>query len=134
MKTLNKKITTVLATAVVFTFTLTGCSNNNSAKDANAKKDNQVTVTYTLTEGKKDFSTKTIKLKKNSKVMTGLKKGWKVKETKGFITSIDGKSQNPKKKIYWTYTVNGKWANKGASQLAVHNKDKVKFTLDKVKD
>lgn len=39
-------------------------------------------------------------------------KGWKVKQTKGFITSIDGKSQNPKKKIYWTYTINGKWAKK----------------------
>lgn len=132
MKTLNKKITTVLATAVVFTFTLTGCSNNNSAK--NTKKNNQVTVTYTLREGKKDFSTKKIKLAKNAKVMTGLKKGWKVKENKGFITSIGGKSQNPKKKIYWTYTVNGKWANKGANQYPVHNKDKVKFTLDKVKD
>lgn len=132
MKTLNKKITAVLATATIFTFTLTGCSNNNSSK--NAKKDNQITVTYTLREGKKEFATKKVTLpKKNAKVMTGLQKAWKVKQTKGFITSIDGKSQNPKKKIYWTYTVNDKYANKGATQYIVHNKDKVKFTLDKMK-
>ena len=61
-------------------------------------------------------------------------KGWKVKQTKGFITSIDGKSQNPKKKIYWTYTINGKWAKKGAAEQNVKNNDKVKFTLDKVKN
>lgn len=133
MKTINKRITTIFGVAAVFTFTLTGCSNNASNKTS--KKTDQISVTYTLQEGKKDLATKKVKLpKKNAKVMTGLQKAWKVKQTKGFITSIDGKSQNPKKKIYWTYTVNGKWANKGANQYAVHNKDKVKFTLAKVKE
>lgn len=63
-------------------------------------------------------------MSKKAKVMTGLKKAWKVQENKGFITAIDGN---------WTYTINGKWATKGADKQAVANKDKVKFTLDKVK-
>ena len=112
---------------------LTGCSNSNSSATKNTAK-NQITVNYTLKQGKKTVDTKSVKIpKKKAKVITGLKKAWKVQETKGFITSIDGKKQNPKKKIYWTYKINGKWANKGADQQAVANKDKVKFTLDKVK-
>ena len=109
--TINKKVSTVI-TATILTFTLAGCSNNKSTQ---TKKNNQISVTYTLKDNKKTLDSKT------------------VKQTKGFITSIDGHSQNPKKKIYWTYTINGKWAQKGANQQVVNNKDKVKFTLAKVK-
>ncbi|RVU71528.1 MULTISPECIES: DUF4430 domain-containing protein [Lactobacillus] len=126
---MKTKLTAVIATATIFTFALSGCSNQSKA----AKSSNRITVTYTLRQGKKNFSTKKIKLKKHAKVMTGLKKGWKVEENKGFITGIAGKKQNPKKKIYWTYTINGKWANKGAADQTVKNKDHVKFTLAKVK-
>ena len=91
---------------------LTGSSNSNSSATKNTAK-NQITVNYTLKQGKKTVDTKSVKIpKKKAKVITGLKKAWKVQETKGFITSIDGKKQNPKKKIYWTYTINGKWAIK----------------------
>ena len=81
---------------------LTGSSNSNSSATKNTAK-NQITVNYTLKQGKKTVDTKSVKIpKKKAKVITGLKKAWKVQETKGFITSIDGKKQNPKKKIYWT--------------------------------
>lgn len=127
--TINKKVSTVI-TATILTFTLAGCSNN---KPTQTKKNNQISVTYTLKDNKKTLDSKTVKVNKKAKVLTGLQKAWKVKQTKGFITSIDGHSQNPKKKIYWTYTINGKWAQKGANQQVVNNKDKIKFTLAKVK-
>lgn len=127
----QNRFSLIFAIIAFFTLALTGCSNNNSApKKANS---NQISVNYTLKEGKKTVDSKTVKVPKKSKVITGLKKAWKVQETKGFITAIDGKKQNPKKKIYWTYTINGKWATKGVTQQKVANKDKVKFTLDKVK-
>ncbi|WP_374955781.1 DUF4430 domain-containing protein [Lactobacillus bombicola] len=53
-------------------------------------------------------------------------------EHNGFITAIDGKSQDTHKQIYWTYTINGKFANKGAAEQKVNNHDKVKFTLAKM--
>lgn len=130
----NKHKFILLFTIVAFlTLFLTGCSNNSSST-AKKSSNNQITVNYTLKQGKKTVSDKSVKIpKKKAKVITGLKKAWKVQETKGFITSIDGKKQNSKKKIYWTYTINGKWATKGADKQAVANKDKIKFTLDKVK-
>ena len=102
-------------------------------QDRNQDKSRAFKVDRPASEvGKKTVDSKTVKVPKKSKVITGLKKAWKVQETKGFITAIDGKKQNPKKKIYWTYTINGKWATKGVNQQKVANKDKVKFTLDKV--
>lgn len=106
-------------------FILTGYTNNTQ------KNSNTIKVTYTLKQGKKVVATKKTTLKKNDKVITGLKKNWKVKEVKGFITSIDGMKENQKKGIYWTYTINGEKVNKLANQQILKNKDKVQFTLDK---
>ncbi|MBD5805798.1 DUF4430 domain-containing protein [Limosilactobacillus walteri] len=106
-------------------FVLTGYTNKNE------KSNDTIKVTYTIKEGKKTVDTKKTTLKKNDKVIVGLKKNWKVKEAKGFITSIDGKKENQKKGIYWTYTVNGKSVNKLANQQTLKNNDKVQFTLDK---
>lgn len=129
----NRRFSLFLTIVAFLTLVLTGCSSNNSSNAKNTAK-NQISVNYTLKEGKKTVDTKTVKIpKKKAKVITGLKKAWKVQETKGFVTAIDGKKQNPKKKIYWTYTINGKWASKGVDLQSVANKDKIKFTLDKVK-
>ena len=106
-------------------FILTGYTNNTQ------KNSNTIKVTYTLKQCKKWVATKKTTLKKNDKVITGLKKNWKVKEVKGFITSIDGMKENQKKGIYWTYTINGEKVNKLANQQTLKNKDKVQFTLDK---
>ena len=106
-------------------FILTGYTNNTQ------KNSNTIKVTYTLKQGKKVVATKKTTLKKNDKVITGLKKNWKVKEVKGFITSIDGMKENQKKGIYWTYTIDGEKVNKLANQQTLKNKDKVQFTLDK---
>ena len=103
-------------------FILTGYTNNTQ------KNSNTIKVTYTLKQGKKVVATKKTTLKKNDKVITGLKKNWKVKEV---ITSIDGMKENQKKGIYWTYTINGEKVNKLANQQTLKNKDKVQFTLDK---
>ena len=133
----QNRFSLIFAIIAFFTLALTGVSNVNAApKKVNSNQisvKKQISVNYTLKVGKKTVDSKTVKVPKKSKVITGLKKAWKVQETKGFLTAIDGKKQNPKKNIYWTYTINGKWATKGVDQQRVANKDKVKFTLNKVK-
>lgn len=120
-----KVLSSILAMFLAF-FMLTGYTNKDQ-KGSN----NTIKVTYTLKQGKKTVATRKTTLKKNDKVITGLKKNWKVEEAKGFITSIDGRKENQKKSIYWTYTVNGKKVNKLANQQTLKNNDKVQFTLDK---
>ena len=108
-----------------------------TTKKAKAKK---ISVTYTLkdtTKAKKKqtLAKKTFKVKKGTTVFTVLKKAWKVNYTKSsygdgvFITKIKGLG-NEKKKLYWTYTVDGKMPMVTADkQKLTKNKSKVVFTL-----
>lgn len=114
-------------------FVLAGCSNNSSSVAKSSSKPNQIVVTYQLKQNGKAFAKKKITQPKKSVVMTGLKKGWSVKASKGFITEIAGKKQNVAKKTYWLYTINGKMAKKGATTQPVKNHDKVVFDLSVTK-
>lgn len=106
-----------------------------TTKKAKAK---QISVTYTLKDttkakNKQTLAKKTFKVKKGTSVFTVLKKAWKVKYTKSsygvFITKIKGLGDE-KKKLYWTYTVNGKMAKVAADKdKLTKNKSKVVFTL-----
>lgn len=121
----NKHKFSLLFTIVAFlTLFLTGCSNNSSST-AKKSSNNQITVNYTLKQGKKTVSDKSVKIpKKKAKVITGLKKAWKVQETKGFITSIDGKKQNLRKRFI------------GLTQLTANGQPKVptnKLLLTRIK-
>ena len=110
-----------------------------TTKKAKAK---QISVTYTLKDttkakNKQTLAKKTFKVKKGTTVFTVLKKAWKVNYTKSsygdgvFITKIKGLG-NEKKKLYWTYTVDGKMAKVAADkQKLTKNKSKVVFTLKK---
>ena len=60
-------------------------------------------------------------------VMDVLKANYKVKETNGFITSIDGKQQDEKAGLYWMFKVNGKLASKAANQIKAKDGDKIEF-------
>ncbi|AZA16961.1 MAG: hypothetical protein DF199_00475 [Lactobacillus delbrueckii subsp. lactis] len=112
-------------------------TKKKATKKAKAK---QISVTYTLRDttkakNKQTLAKKTFKVKKGTTVFTVLKKAWKVNYTKSsygvFITKIKGLG-NEKKKLYWTYTVDGKMAKVAADkQKLTKNKSKVVFTLKK---
>ncbi len=108
---------------------LNGIKGNNTPVQAS----NNIKVTYTLKKNNKQFANKKVTVKDNATVLNGLKKGWKVKVAdKDMVSSIDGHSQNNKKQIYWTYTINGKSSNKSVMQQHVKNNDHVVFNLSKM--
>ncbi|WEV43691.1 DUF4430 domain-containing protein [Lactobacillus sp. ESL0684] len=129
----KQKLNIVTIIAMVFTFTFAGTAQPTNV----AAKSSKITVTYTLKKNNKKFAKKKVKLaKKGATVIKGLRKAWKVKGKTspglGFmVTGIKGKNQNTSKGIYWTYKLNGKFANKGVSSQKVHNKDRVVFNLAK---
>ena len=108
---------------------LNGIKGNNTPVQAS----NNIKVTYTLKKNNKQFANKKVTVKDNATVLNGLKKGWKVKVAdKDMVSSIDGHSQNNKKQIYWTYTINGKSSNKSVMQQHVKNNNHVVFNLSKM--
>ncbi len=142
---MKKKILTVVVALAAFVGLFANQpvqeQNVQAAKTTRKKaKAKQIRVTYTLRDttkakNKQTLAKKTFKVKKGTSVFTVLKKAWKVNYTKSsygvFITKIHGLG-NQKKKLYWTYTVDGKMPMVAADkQKLTKNKSKVVFTLKK---
>ena len=63
-----------------------------------------------------------------------LNENLKIEEENGFITSIEGRSQNPEENIYWLYFINGEFAEVGANVYEVKENDKIEFNLNTIEN
>lgn len=52
-----------------------------------------------------------------------------MKEDNGFVTAINGHAQDKDKGLYWTFTINGKMAEKGANDIKLSPNDQIVFNL-----
>lgn len=129
MKKLIRKLGVLFTVLLLATSVSTALSTDN-AQAKRRHSSNTIRVTYTLKNNKKRIARKTIHVRKHTTVLAGLRKCWKVKASHGFVTRIHGYSQNKGKRLYWTYTVNGKWAS-AANKVYLHNKDRVVWTRSK---
>lgn len=135
---MKKKILAVVVALAAFVGLF--ASQSVQKQSIQAAKTKQISVTYTLKDttkakNKQTLAKKTFKVKKGTTVFTVLKKAWKVNYTKSsnsvFITKIKGLG-NEKKKLYWTYTVDGKMPMVAVDkQKLTKNKSNVVFTLKK---
>lgn len=62
----KNRLVTIASIATIFSFTLTGCQNNHSS--TKPKTNNQVAVTYTLNENKKNVEKKVVKVPKKQRL------------------------------------------------------------------
>lgn len=130
-----KKITNVLALALVL-LTLGACSTANNAAntEASSSASSQVEslkATFVIKESDDKVSQKEVTFTQDQTVMEVMKKEFKIEETDGFITAIDGVSQDEASKTYWMYNVNGELAPKGAAETKLSAGDTVEFYLQK---
>lgn len=128
-----------LMTVLVLGLTLAACGStatkDSEAADtaasttATSEKAETVKVAVALQEDGKDFDSKDVEVEKDTTIYDLMVKNFDAKDEGGFITSIDGKEQDKDKNIYWTYTVNGEAATKGAKEIKVNDGDKIVFNL-----
>ncbi|MFS1663156.1 DUF4430 domain-containing protein [Streptococcus sp. zg-JUN1979] len=78
---------------------------------------------------KEDSNTldETVTFSDGETVLDVLKDNYKVEEKSGFITAIDGISQDEAAGKYWMFKVNDKVADKAANQIKVKDGDKIEF-------
>lgn len=72
-----------------------------------------------------------VTFEKGDTVMDVLEDNYKVEETDGFITAIDGLEQDTAKGVYWFFKVNDDMAPKAADQIEVKAGDKIEFYQEK---
>ncbi len=120
-----------IALSVILALTLVACS------DGGAKTESADTISVSLhvtrNSGLDVVGTKKVKVVSGSTVYDAMNKNFKLKDTDGFITTIEGVSQNELKGLYWMYEVNGEMATKGAKELKLKNGDEVSFDLHEAK-
>lgn len=118
----------VLTGIVLF---LAACSDSESNSSAKTSEDFQVRLIVKTGSDKTDEK---VSFKKGDTVMDVLKANYKVKEKDGFITAIDGLSQDKKAGRYWMFDVNNKLASKSADKIKVKDGDKIEFYQKVYKD
>lgn len=55
-----------------------------------------------------------------------------IKETDGFIEAINEYAQDPDKKMWWLFTVNGEFSEVGANQYVPQASDEIEFQLSEL--
>lgn len=124
----------LLSIALLLTVLLTfvGCKNNSNTDSTSSEYKLQATIE--LIEDGESFKKETLSFNEGEKLLDVMKRNLEVSEKDGFITSIEGHSQDEKTNKYWLYTVKGKMAEVGANQFELHDKDEVVFTLEELKN
>lgn len=132
IKTLKK-----LGLGLVCLFALAACQSEQAAlqekpvveETENSNKQEEK-IEFTLIDGEKEISRKELNFETGDKLGDIMEKNMEVvKDDSGFITEIDGISQNPEENKYWTYTANGEMVNVGAYDYELKPGDQIVFTL-----
>lgn len=124
----------LLSIALLLTVVLTfvGCKSNSNTDSTSSEYKLQATIE--LIEDGESFKKETLSFNEGEKLLDVIKRNLEVEEKDGFITSIDGHTQDEDSNKYWLYTVNGEMAEVGANQFELHEKDEVVFTLEELKN
>ncbi|WP_053219355.1 DUF4430 domain-containing protein [Virgibacillus senegalensis] len=133
-----KKLLFLLLSMLFAAAFVTGCSqqqetseNGETQTEQSGETESQETVMITVSEneGENIITEKDVEIEEEAILLDVMKENFEVEETDGFITSIEGVSQNEEKGKYWMYTVNGEMAEVGANEYELHPEDEVTFDL-----
>lgn len=122
-------------------FVTSGCQENprtssettkyaqSMASTARSVDQQQVTATIVITNKGEEVTSKEVEFQENEPLLKVMKENFTIEEKDGFITSIDGLSQDQKNNLFWVYTVNDQMSDKGAQELFLNKKDTITFNL-----
>ena len=110
-----------------------GC--NKTAKDIGTDSTTKdFSISIVVKDHDEEIFNKEIEVVSGKILLSILNENLKIEEENGFITSIEGRSQNPEENIYWLYFINGEFAEVGANVYEVKENDKIEFNLNTIEN
>ena len=91
------------------------------------------TATIILQEDGKEITKEVVSFEPGAVVFDVMDEHFEIVHQDGFITSIDGMTQDEAANKYWLYDINGEMALKGAKELALQAGDEILFKLEEMK-
>lgn len=101
--------------------------NDSSTKDSSTI---EAAITFEVDEEEQPKLEKTLDVKEGTKLLDAMKEEYDIKETGGFIESINGFEQDESKNKWWLYSVNGEDGKVGAAEYQLEDGDQIKWTLN----
>ncbi|MBM7569788.1 DUF4430 domain-containing protein [Aquibacillus albus] len=114
-----------------------GCSQQDSTpidedqteQAAQTENEEEVVIIISQDHGAEVIAEKEISIEEGAILMDVMKENFEIEEADGFITSIEGVSQDADAGKYWLYEINGEMASVGANELELGAEDTVTFDL-----
>lgn len=136
-----KKIVRSLAVLFAGVLILTGCqSNDNAGSESGETAESstvestvsKISVTVKIENDGEEIDSKELEVEEDATLLEILEENHEVEAPEGFISAIDGIAQDEANGLYWTFTINGDWGEKGAAETILNDGDEVVFSYGKV--
>jgi ABC-type uncharacterized transport system ATPase subunit len=134
MKRMKKKFFGFLAASLLVAGILSGCGTQQaeqkeeaSATQQEEKQEVTIQVEVSKNNGEEMLADKEVSVPEETTLMEAMKQNFDVKESEGFINSIEGIKGNQEKKMAWMFTINGEEAMVGANEYEVEQGDEIVF-------
>ena len=134
-----KKKQLLLSGLILGMFLVSGCTTQaNEATVSTTTTQESVspveqTATIILQEDGKEITKEVVSFEPGAVVFDVMDEHFEIVHQDGFITSIDGMTQDEAANKYWLYDINGEMALKGAKELALQAGDEILFKLEEMK-
>jgi outer membrane murein-binding lipoprotein Lpp len=125
----------LLAAALLSVSIFAGCQNttNQKTEQTSSEQAAKQSAQIIIKADGKETANQTVDFKEGDSLYEVMEQNFAIKADNGFITEIDGHKQDQKASKYWTFTLNGEMATKGAKDIQLKNGDKVNFELAAMK-
>lgn len=88
------------------------------------------TVSITIKDGEETLTEKEVPIEEGAVLLDVMEENFQVEATEdGFITSLEGVSQNEEEGKYWLFDINGEPSPVGAAEYELQPGDEIVFTL-----
>ncbi|MCC9273277.1 MAG: DUF4430 domain-containing protein [Enterococcus aquimarinus] len=134
-----KKKQLLLSGLVLGMFLASGCTTpaNEATVSTTTTQESvapvEQTATIILQEDGKEITKEVVSFEPGAVVFDVMDEHFEIVHQDGFITSIDGMTQDEAANKYWLYDINGEMALKGAKELALQAGDEILFKLEEMK-
>ena len=134
-----KKKQLLLSGLVLGMFLVSGCTTQaNEATLTTTTTQESVspveqTATIILQEDGKEITKEVVSFEPGAVVFDVMDEHFEIVHQDGFITSIDGMTQDEATNKYWLYDINGEMALKGAKEIALQAGDEILLKKEEIK-
>lgn len=131
MKKLGLVLLLGISLSVVSGCTPAGNTTASSSEPTTSSTQEMITVNLKVVNEGEEVSNEEVETTETTSLLDIMEKDHNLEVDNGMIIGIDGTKQDEQAALYWTYTINGEWAEKGAGETFLKSGDQVEFTYGK---